>query len=111
MVDTITKHVREDFSKEQRNSLVNKLNESDLFKFTPLMIIRDEGWVKTSIGWIDVKKPLYSHPRFNGRPLPVGFISANNRNKEKYYLELVNNNERFPEDYHSRLRAIYLSLK
>lgn len=86
-------------SSTQLDSLIKKLDETG-FKVS--------GLSTDKVGPIDVKSPKPKHPSFSGCTLPVGFISI--EEDVKYKFELVNTDEKFPEDYHSKLRDIYQSL-
>jgi len=82
--------VRENLNEKQKKLLVSKLIESD--------------FTISSTGHVSVKKPQKDHPQWgSGHYLPVGFIG-------KDYADLVNLDEKFPEDYHAQLRDIYRSI-
>lgn len=101
--------IRDDLSEEQKNNLVSKLVDTE-FKFVQAVTFsKDCKRMVTNIGWVKVREPRPDHPQFDEHYLPIGFIGASSKNEGKYYAELVNTDEKFPENYHSRLRKIYLS--
>jgi hypothetical protein len=88
--------VRQGMTKNQMKSLVSLLNNS--------------GFVVRSSGHVDVAKPLANHPISNANAgmnppvyLPVGFVVEN-------CAFVVNTDEKFPEDYHAKLKQIYASV-
>jgi len=87
--------IRKNLSKSQRNKLVRKINNSNLFRFTPLFKNKTR---ESLSGWVDISEENSD---------PVGFIGEDS---EGFYLELVNINLKFPKDYHSELREIYLDV-
>jgi len=96
-------------SKSERNMLVEKLNDSDLFKFVPCVVLGEKGFVKTSIGWVKVREPKKNHPKYGDSYLAIGFISF--EDEKGYVGELVNTEKAYFKDYHNRLKRIYLEFK
>jgi len=82
---------------ESKDSLIKKLEDSkfEVCGFT-----------------IYVKEPKSGHPMVGRHYLPVGgFIKERDKLLNEFYtLEIVNLDEKFPEDYHSKLKEIYNSI-
>lgn len=103
--------IKDNLNYEQKKTLLNKLGSAG-FKITNL------GHVLL----IDVKKPKEGHLKTKDNEnnfLPVGIIrysfqemnGTSGYNEHcPAYLALVNLNEKFPEDYHSKIRGIALSI-
>ncbi len=88
--------IRKDLSLEQIRNIYIKLNES--------------GFYVSDQDQIHVKNPKENHPKNLDWYLPIGYISTSYSRKPKNYVELVNLNKKFPEDYHSKLREIFNSV-
>jgi hypothetical protein len=59
-----------------------------------------EGFVLDAFNFIRVKETKEGHPRYNGKPLPLGRIDKEN-------IVYLNQKTTFPDDYIGRLKRIY----
>ncbi len=78
------------FSFIRRRELVKKLFEA--------------GFTVTEGGNVYISDPKDGHPRIGKHFLPVGYINRS-------FARLVNLDEAFFEDYHSKLKEIYSSVR
>ncbi len=99
--------IKDNLNYEQKKTLLNRLDSA--------------GFKVTSLGHIlliDVKNPKKGHPKTPGNEanfLPVGKIRSYFQEMNGTtgcndhclsYLELINLDKEFPEDYHSKIRKI-----
>lgn len=100
--------IKDNLNYEQKKTLLDKLDSAG-FKITNL------GHVLL----IDVKNPKNGHPKTKDDFLPIGKIrfyfqemngTTGFNDHCPSYLALINLNEKFPEDYHSKIRRIVLSI-
>ncbi len=90
--------IREKLSPEQRKTLIEKLESSELFKTSLCKL-----WFIPLGLRVNVKNPKKEHPKSLFGYLPIGFIGRNS-------VGPVNLDKKFPEDYYSMLAEICYSI-
>lgn len=103
-----TKSLLKNITFEQRKKLIDKLHSAG-FKFVSL----------GHVGHVEVERPKKGHPQTEGKYLPVASIRYrfksvdNNMGYDVFcdsYVELVNLDKKFPENYHAKLEAICVNI-